>query len=107
MARIRRIFLYPEASQVLATLLPELDSHILAPHQLLAVTFPTDEVEESGFGLWVPAPEMQSRHGAGRAEGGRVLLPWRFVATMYEYDDPDVTTDRHHPIGFSRAERVG
>jgi hypothetical protein len=107
MATIRRIFLFPEASQILATLLPELDSHILAPHQLLAVSFPADDIEEQGLGVWVPAPEMVSRHGGTPGQGARVLLPWRFVATMYEYEDPEVTSERRHPIGFSRAERIG
>ena len=109
MAQVRRIFLFPEASQVLSALLPALESHILAPHQLLAVAFPADAVEESGFGLWVPAPEVAPGNGGNHTpKSVRVLLPWRFVATMTEYDDPGVEEGVHrHPIGFDRAERVG
>ncbi len=107
MAEIQRIFLYPEASQVLSRLVPALESHILAPHQLLAVAFPADQVEESSFGIWVPAPEM----AGGRPDGPhnvRVLLPWRFVATMAQYDDPGVAeSGQRHPIGCDRAERLG
>ena len=107
MAQVRRIFLFPEASQVLAALLPALESHILAPHQLLAVAFPEDDVEESGFGIWVPAPEVAGDANAA-THGARVLLPWRFVATMTRYEDPGVDAgSHHHPIGFGRAERVG
>lgn len=106
MAQVRRIFLFPDASQVLSALLPALERHIMAPHQLLAVAFPADEVEESGFGIWVPAPE--ARNGGSDPRAVRVLLPWRFVATMTEYEDPGVEEgSRHHPIGFDRAERVG
>lgn len=104
MARVRRILLYPEASPVLSAILPTLESRILAPHQLLSVSFPADEVDEEGFGLWVPAPEMA---GEEAHAGHRVLLPWRFVATMVEYDDPGVASARHLPIGFGKAERVG
>jgi len=104
---MRRIFLYPEAFQVLSTLLPNLEGRILAPHQLLAVTFPSDDLEEVGLGVWVPAPEMAAGHGAAEGGGGRVLLPWRFVATMYEYDDPGVATTHRRAIGFSEAERIG
>lgn len=107
MAQVRRIFLFPDASQVLSALLPALESHIIAPHQLLAVAFPADEVEESGVGIWVPAPEA-ANGGAGGPRAMRVLLPWRFVATMTEYEDPGVEEgSHHHPIGFDRAERVG
>ncbi len=106
-ALVRRIFLFPDASQLLAALLPALESHILAPHQLLAVAFPADEVEESGFGLWVPAPEVAG-DASHVARGTRVLLPWRFVATMTQYEDPGVEEGNHrHPVGFGRAERVG
>jgi hypothetical protein len=102
-AVMRKIYLYPEASQVLAAFLPELEQHILAPHQLLAVAFRLDDLEEAGIGLWVPAPTREEQ-----PKPARVLLPWRFVATMIEYEDPTVEAGRTHgPIGFERAERVG
>jgi hypothetical protein len=108
LAEVRQIFLYPEASQVLSALLPALESHILAPHQLLAVAFPADQVEESGFGIWVPAPELAPRGEGDGPHNTRVLLPWRFVATMTAYDDPGLAeAGRHQPIGFNRAKRVG
>ena len=107
MARVRRIFLYPEASQVLSAMLPALENHILAPHQLLAVAFAADDVEEAGFGIWVPASGVAAADGEGAHADGRVLLPWRFVATMTEYEDPTVEGSHHDPIGFGRAQRVG
>ena len=108
MAQVRRIFLFPEASQVLSALLPALESRILAPHQLLAVAFPVDDVEESAVGIWVPGPPERMDGGHGTVHSVRVLLPWRFVATMTQYEDPGVDDGHHHhPIGFDRAEKVG
>jgi hypothetical protein len=107
MAKVRRIFLFPEASRTLAALMPELESHILAPHQLLAVTFPDESVEESGLGIWVPALEAAGGGVDAAHANARILLPWRFIATMMEYEDPGVEASRPKAIGFSRAERVG
>jgi|GEM_PF-2730329 len=106
MATMRILYLYPEASDALAPLFPEFSSSVIGPRHLWQLAYETETAEESPLGVWLHREQSVSLNTDNKEQRveGRVLIPWRFVATVFEFELGE-NSKPSHVLGF-QAPRV-
>jgi hypothetical protein len=99
--KMRILYLYPDAAQALAPLFPEFRSPLLGPPHFWQIAYEATGEEESPLGIWLPReqPIAFTTDHKEHIVQGQVLIAWRFIATIFEFElAPDRTPS--HVIGF-------
>lgn len=107
MPTMRVLYLYPDASAALAPLFPELSTSVIGPQHLWQIAYELEEAEESPLGIWLHREQsitLTTDHLEHKVMG-RVLIPWRYVATVFEFE---LGEDRKpsHVLGFQAPQVV-
>lgn len=110
MSRMRILYLYPEAAEALAPLFPEFRTSVAVPTKLShfwQVVYEDTGEEETNLGIWIPRQQsiFFSTDQQEHVVQGRALIPWRYIATIFEFELSEHRSP-HHVIGFQVPQAV-
>jgi hypothetical protein len=107
MPQMRILYLYPEAAQALAPVFPEFRSPLAVPPHFWQIAYESGGEEESALGIWLPReqPVVFTTDHKEQLVQGRALIPWRFIATIFEFE-LGASRSPSHVIGFQTPHAV-